>query len=223
MFFGGSFRCSPISVDSCPPDVSACAGMVGSHGLSPKLPPLFRSEDHAKRALEFPFSGFGYKSAFCAKPRTISTSTKRARNSHRICTSIFIGLKADQNQHLRKISRWDGNALGSRASTRAIVFCGAGLSDLSRVVPSFEEVSRELRGPSVRRLWFSGRSTFCALRNKWVSGLQLSCGSVAPQGQQNEHLRKNSRGVGRRRNAAAFGSSGPGNILDGLALWNPSA
>src|ERR1700720_1015628 len=59
MFFGGSSRFSPTSADSCPPDVSACAGVVGSFGLSPKLSPLFRSEDHAKRALEFQFSSFG--------------------------------------------------------------------------------------------------------------------------------------------------------------------
>ncbi len=49
VFFGGSFHCSPISAHSCPPDVSACAGMVGSRGLSPKLSPLFRSEDDAKQ------------------------------------------------------------------------------------------------------------------------------------------------------------------------------
>ena len=49
MFFGGSFQCSPISADSCPPDVSACAWMVGSHSYSPKLSPLFRSDDHAKQ------------------------------------------------------------------------------------------------------------------------------------------------------------------------------
>jgi hypothetical protein len=102
MFFGGSFSCSPLSADSCPPDVSACAWMVGSHGLSPKLSPLFRSEVHGQRALEFQLSGSADKSAFCAKPRKISTSTKRARNSRRICTSLFIGLKADQNQHLQK-------------------------------------------------------------------------------------------------------------------------
>ena len=143
MSFGGSFRCSPMSADSCPPDVSACAVTLGSRDLSPKLSPLFRSEDHAKRALEFQFSGFGDKSAFCAKPRKISTSTKRARNSRRICTSIFIGLKADQNQHLRKNRAGEGNTLDSRASTRAIVFCGAGLS---RLVPSFQGISRELRG-----------------------------------------------------------------------------
>jgi hypothetical protein len=147
MFFGGSFRCSPISADSCPPDVSACPGMVGSHGLSPKLSPLFRSEDHAKRAREFQFPGFGEKSGFCAKPRKISTSTKCARNSRRICTSIFIGFKADQNQHLRKISRWEGDALCSPASTRAIVFCGA---DSSRLVPTRPEFRGSSEGPSGR-------------------------------------------------------------------------
>ena len=53
MFFGGSFRCSLISAGSCPPDVSACSGMVGSHDLLPKLSPLFRSEDHAKQLSNF--------------------------------------------------------------------------------------------------------------------------------------------------------------------------
>ncbi len=68
MLFGGSSRCSPISADSCPPDVSACAGMVGSHGLSPKLSPLFRSEDHAERALECQFSGLATKALFALSP-----------------------------------------------------------------------------------------------------------------------------------------------------------
>src|SRR5579863_2057047 len=98
MFFGGSFRCSPVSADFCPPDGSACAGMVGSHGIPPKPSPLFRSEDHAQRALELQFPDFGDKSAFCPKPRKISASTKRARNSRKICTSIFMGLKTNQNQ-----------------------------------------------------------------------------------------------------------------------------
>jgi hypothetical protein len=53
MFFGGSFQCSPISADSCPPDVSACVVTLGSHGLSPKLSPLFRSEKHAKQLSNF--------------------------------------------------------------------------------------------------------------------------------------------------------------------------
>src|SRR5579863_116260 len=116
MFFGGSFRCSPISADSCPPDVSACSGMVGSHSHSPKLSALFRSEN--QRALEFQLSDSGDKSAFCAKPRTISTSTKRARNSRRICTSIFIGLKADQNQHLQKTPIRPGSAFRSEEPER---------------------------------------------------------------------------------------------------------
>jgi hypothetical protein len=110
MFFGGSFRSPPVSADSCPPDVSACTVTLGSHGLAPKVSPLFHSEDHAKRALEFQFSGSGDKSAFCAKPCGICASTKRARNSRRICTSIFIVLKARQNQHLRKTPIRPGSA-----------------------------------------------------------------------------------------------------------------
>src|SRR6202790_1576978 len=53
MFFGDSFRRSPISADSCPPDVSACAWMIGSHSHSPKLSPLFRSEDQAQQLSNF--------------------------------------------------------------------------------------------------------------------------------------------------------------------------
>src|SRR5580704_339788 len=159
MLFGDSCPWSPISADSCPPDVSACSGMVGSHGHSPKQSPLFHSEDHAKQALEFQFSGFGAKSAFCLKPRKISTSTKRARNSRGICTSIFIGLKADQNQHLQKnadpirigvpssgeshqqdeLSPADEVEPKRGISPGPFRFCGAGLP---RLVPTFEGVSR---------------------------------------------------------------------------------
>ena len=158
MFSGGSFRCSPVSADFCPPDGSACAGMVGSHALSPKLTP-FRSEDHAKRALEFQFSGFGDKSAFCAKPRKISTSTKRARNSRRICTSIFMGLKTNQNQltknadparigvpssgespHQYELSPANKVEPERGISPGPFRFCGAGLS---RLVPSFEGAPRD--------------------------------------------------------------------------------
>ena len=68
MFFGGSFRCSPISADSCPLDVSACAGMVGSHGLSPKLSPLFRSEDHARQLSNCNSQTSAIKALFALSP-----------------------------------------------------------------------------------------------------------------------------------------------------------
>jgi hypothetical protein len=104
MFFGGSSRFSPTSADSCPPDVSACAGMVGSLGLSPKLSPLFHSEDHAKRDLKFQFSGFGDCSGglqagvfgFSGAPLFVPYAAK--------WDSVFV-LQDQQNEHLRKNSR----------------------------------------------------------------------------------------------------------------------
>src|ERR1700680_1410637 len=60
MFFGSS----PISADSRPPDVSACAGMVGSHALPPKVAPLFRSENHVKQHSNFKSQASATKALF---------------------------------------------------------------------------------------------------------------------------------------------------------------
>ena len=209
MFSGGSFRCSPVSADYCPPDGSACAGMVGSHGVRPKLSPLFRSEDHTKRALKFQFSDFGDQGAFCTKPRKIRASTKRSRNSRRICTSIFIGFETNQNQltknadparigvpssgespHLSPANKVEPERGISPELSR---FCEAGLS---RLVPSFEGVSRGLQAAPF------GFRVPHFLRFVQQVGIR-SARSLSPlrdvlQGQQNEHLRKNGRGVGRR-------------------------
>src|ERR1700730_6434289 len=104
MFFRVRARCSPTSADSCPPAVSSCAGIVVSLGLSTKLSPLFRSEDHAKRALEFQFSSFGVCSGglqagvfgFSGAPLFVPYATK--------WDSVFV-LQDQQNEHLRKNSR----------------------------------------------------------------------------------------------------------------------
>jgi hypothetical protein len=188
MLFGDSSHFSSSRADSCLPNVST-RGHGSSHDPSPKLSPLFHSEDHAQRALELQLSGFGDKSAFCPKPCGICTSTKRARKSRRICTSIFIGLKTAQNQHLRKNLAGEGNTLGSPAQRGRSSFVAPACPDLSR--GSFEGSPRAFRSAVV----FLGAPLFCALCNKWVFGLQFSCDSIAPQGQQNEHLRKNGRGV----------------------------
>src|SRR5579864_6609910 len=169
MFSGGSFQWSPVSADFCPPDGAACAGMVGSHGVRPKLSPLFRSEDHTKRALKFQFSDFGDQGAFCTKPRKIRASTKRSRNSRRICTSIFIGFETNQNQltknadparigvpssgespHQYELSPANKVEPERGISPELSRFCKGGLSQL---VQSFEGAPRGLQADA---LWFSG-------------------------------------------------------------------
>jgi hypothetical protein len=196
MFLGGSFRCSPITADSRPPDVSVCAGMVGSHGVPPKLSPLFRSEKHAQRLSNFDSQVTVTKALFALSPAESAHPQNAPATPAESALPFLLDLKPTRINTYEKILRWEGDGLCSLASTRAIVFCSGGLS---RLVPSFEGVSREFRGssegPSGRRPWFFGCPTSCALCNKWVSGLQLSCGSIAPQGQHNEHLRKNGRGV----------------------------
>jgi hypothetical protein len=169
MFFGGSSHFSSSSADSCPLDVSACADLVGSHGLSPKLP-LFHSDDHAKRALEFQLSGSGDEGAFCAKPRKISTSTKRARNSRRICTSIFIGLKPAENQHLQKNADPARIGVPSEKLERRISL------ELFRLLqrptcPEFRGNSEGLRAAP----WFSGAPLFAP----YATSGSPACNSVA--------------------------------------------
>jgi hypothetical protein len=102
MFFGGSSQFSPLAADSCLPDVSGRPRIAPSdsqrRSLRPKLP--FCIDHPSPAALHR--CDIRYNRRISVKLPEISTSTKSARNSRRICTSIFIGLKAAQNQHLQK-------------------------------------------------------------------------------------------------------------------------
>jgi hypothetical protein len=177
MFFGGSSRFSPTSADSCPPDVSACAGMVGSLGLSPKLSPLFHSEDHAKqvspaRRVRASFVAAAFRPAslvfqvplsLCLMPPSgIRSSCCKISKMNTCAKTVGGGVRICDAHESDAKPRMASSALRAR-------LCSGGLS---RPVPSFEGVSRGLRGPIRRRPWFFGCPICCALCNKWVSGLQ---------------------------------------------------
>jgi hypothetical protein len=100
MFVADRSEFSSVSAACSLPHDSPRPAIVisGSRSLQPKLLPPFPSHCHATRALLPQLPAFVRKTDFCVKPRKISTSTKRACNARGICK----GLKAGQNQHLRK-------------------------------------------------------------------------------------------------------------------------
>jgi hypothetical protein len=108
-----------------------------------------------------------------------------------------------------------------------------------RLAPPLAEATLRLR-PSQYTQWVSGLqndSASALQEDHWPGGsfleksdyfrlllhCVLGCESIALQGQQNEHLRKNSRGWVAGTTPLRSGSSGPGNNLGGLAPRHPSA
>jgi hypothetical protein len=175
MFVGTSSQFSPLSANSRLPDFPAHPRIAPSH--SPhrsQNPKLSFGSDHLNPAV-LPSRDLTYDPPISANRTGISTSTKRARNSRGICTSISIGLKADQNQHLRKTPIRAGSASRSEEAERGnspefFRFCSGGLQ--------------------AGVFGFSGAPLFVPYATKWDSVFVL-------QDQQNDHLRKNGRGVGR--------------------------
>ena len=233
MLFGGFSRFSPTSADSCLPDVSGCPRFAPSdsqrRSQNPKLP--FGSDHPTPAALHSMISvtvgQFPLSYLESAHPQN-APATPAESALPLISTYEKTPIRPGSASRLpaKVTSRMSFHRLIksnlSEGSLRSFPVCVASACpDLSRVSRAFRGSAE---GPSRRSFRFFGCPTFCALCNKWVSGLQLSYGSVAPQGQQNEHLRKNGRGVGRRPKAAlASSASGPDNTLGGLAPRHPSA
>jgi len=143
MFFGGSSHFSSSSADSCLPDVSACAGMVGSRGIPPKLSPLFRSENHVKQHSNFNSQVSATKALFALSPAKSAHPQNAPATPVESALPFLLDLKPTRINTYEKILRRESDGLCSLAQRVRSSF-------VAPTCPEFGGVSREFRRNSER-------------------------------------------------------------------------